>query len=104
MNPKTNSHVITIVVATVCSLAFMCVATLCACVFWKIPSMSDTMSAAFAQIASTLIGALLAMLVNTRAQMPRKEDPLETTGTPSNPISAVITNQPNDPVPVETTP
>lgn len=52
----------------------------------------DTDSAWVEKVALVLAGGLIALLANTRNQ-----------GTPQNPTSTIITNPPNNPVPVEET-
>lgn len=99
--PQNNSKAIMIVISTVCILAFICVVTQAMCAFWKIPAMSDNLSTGFTHISDTLIGALIALLINTRSQETRRDAPPSVTpaGTPSDPVSTVVTNKPSDPVP-----
>jgi hypothetical protein len=63
-----NSKVIHIIVFTVCLLAMICIVTSALCVIYKIPDMNTPLSGGFTHVTDTLIGALIAMLINTRPQ------------------------------------
>lgn len=90
-----NQIVIVLVVSTVCFLALIGVSVEAACSFWKIPDMSGTLSSSFTHVTDTLVGALIALLINTRAQQSRKADEL--------PSEVTVVNPPEDPVQTQET-
>lgn len=97
-HPKDNSLIILLVVATVCVATLFCVVTLCMCAIYKIPDMSGSLTAGLNQITATLVGALIALLINTRAQEPRQEQPNSVEGrTPSgtvrDPLITIVANE-----------
>ncbi len=85
----TNQFVIQAVVSTVCLLALIGVSVEAACAFWKIPDMSGSLSSGFTHVVDTLVGALIAMLINTRPQDARKPEDL--------PAEVTVVNPPESP-------
>lgn len=66
-----ENSTIKIVVVTVCILAGICVCAEAACSIFKIPDMSGNLSGGFVHVTDTLVGALIALLINTRSAQPR---------------------------------
>lgn len=91
----TNQFVIQAVVSTVCLLALIGVSVEAACAFWKIPDMSGSLSSGFTHVVDTLVGALIAMLINTRPQDARKPDDVLTQVTVENPPEHPVQTQEN---------
>lgn len=61
--------------------------------------MSDANSSGFSQIAATLVGALITLLVSTRAQEQRKEPPPSSTSvSPSGAMAVALVNPDGSPV------
>lgn len=87
---SSNSKIIMLVAVTICISAIIGVGAEAFCVIYKIPDMSNAFSGGFVHVVDTLIGALIAMLINTRAQP---------ANSPESPASVVVENKPNDPVP-----
>lgn len=95
---ETNKSIITIVTATICTCALIGVGTESLCYFLRTPDMNNNLSHAFVHIVDTLIGAMIAMLIQTRAQ---EKLPAVPTPTPSViPIPTEIQNPPEKPIPV----
>lgn len=98
--PPNNSKVIHFVVITVCACTLMGVLTQAVCVILRIPDMGGHIGEGFSHVVDTLIGALIAMLINTR---PQEQRPAEANPTsPTEPAPVVVANEPGDPVPVKT--
>ena len=97
-----NSKVIHFVVTTVCIAAIIGVGTEAMCVIYKIPDMGGPIGGGFTHTVDTIIGALIAMLINTR---PQEQRAAEITGTittngsplPTQPTEVTIVNPPSDP-------
>lgn len=85
-----NSKVIHAVVLTVCACTLVGVGTQAACVIYKIPDMGGHIGEGFSHVVDTLIGALIAMLINTRPQEQRPAEPIP-------PAEVVVKNPPSDP-------
>lgn len=68
------------------------------CVIYKIPDMNNNVSGAFVHVVDTLFGALIAMLINTRAQapVPTLADVAKVVATPPKDVTVVI--PPTEPV------
>jgi hypothetical protein len=100
MNGETvpnNSKVIHFVVLTVCAGALVCIGTEAYCYINKVPDMNTNLSGAFMHVTDTLIGALIAMLINTRPQQQQPQVPEK--------LPVEIKQPENNPVPVvETAP
>ncbi|MEO7099106.1 MAG: hypothetical protein ABI162_07070 [Luteolibacter sp.] len=97
LDPVNNSRVIHMIVFTVCASALVGVLTEAACIIFKIPDMNNTLSGAFMHVVDTLIGAMIAMLIQTRPQAQVSPPPaLDASG--ATPVT--ISNQPSNPVPV----
>lgn len=75
-----NSSIITWVIRTVCLLAIIGVAVEGACAVFQIPDMSGALSSGFTHVVDTIVGALIALLINTRAASnpppPPKDTPI----------------------------
>jgi len=105
-----NTKVIFVVTLTICLGAIVGIIVESMCVVYKVPDMNTTMSGSFSHTVDTLIGALIAMLINTRTQ-PNGGTGITTTTvtttppTANNKPAAVVIHQPtNEPIPVVTQP
>lgn len=88
MNPDSADHnTIKIVVITVCVLAAVCVCAEAACSVFKIPDMSGALSSGFTHVTDTLVGALIALLINTRSS-----NKVDVTNTPEHPVPVAPAN------------
>jgi hypothetical protein len=61
-----NARVIFLVALTICVCTLIGVSVEGVCVLWKIPDMNTPMSSGFTHVVDTLVGAAIAMLINTR--------------------------------------
>lgn len=95
--PPSNAKVILAVALTICACALMGVGVEAMCVIYKIPDMNTPLSGGFLHVVDTLIGALIAMLINTRTQPPLPS--IKDVG----PSKVVVTNEPDNPVPTTET-
>ena len=97
MNEPTtnNQNVILIVVSTVCIAALIGIVTEAICVFYKIPDMNTQLAGGFTHVVDTVIGALIAMLINTRATSTQAAPTVEA----GQPAEVKIVNKPSQPVP-----
>jgi hypothetical protein len=108
-NLPSNSKVIHFVVGTVCIAALISVGTQAWCYLTKVPDMNTPLSSAFIHVTDTLVGALIAMLINTRPASQQKVDdktPVVVTPIPiaSTEPTTVKVEQPADqPIPVAET-
>jgi hypothetical protein len=97
-----NSKVIHIVAATVCASVLIGVISEAICVIFKIPDMGGPVSGGFTHTVDTLVGAAIAMLINTRPQQSPPTPPADTAGfsVSNSPAEVTVVNPPNEPVPV----
>lgn len=89
---ESNHNTIRFVVVTVCLLAGVGVCTEAACAFWKIPDMSGSLSSGFTHCVDTLVGALIALLINTR---PQSDSPQSAQTTVTDNATTVTTPAPS---------
>jgi len=102
----TPPKVILLVILLIGAIAVIGVTSLCATLFWKNYADPAVLTSIIA-ITSGAIGSLGTMLTNTRSQPPGGVTTSQVTTTtepkpPSEPTPVVVTNEPQDPIPVTT--
>lgn len=100
-NPPNNSKVIHMVALTVCLSVLVGLITEALIVIFKIPDMGGPVSGGFTHTVDTLVGAVIAMLINTRPQEQRQAETSPTTTLTATPVT--ITQPADKPVPVTET-
>lgn len=85
---ESNKAVIQCVVITVCLCAIVGVGVEAFCVVYKVPDMNTQLAGGFTHVVDTIIGALIAMLINTKSQVASTPGPtpVNVTNTAETPV------------------